>query len=391
MDEGTALLQWNSYRFLTENIFTKLYEDNLFSDVTLVCEDNFKVIAHRVVLSACSDFFRKILTENQQTNLVIYLHDTKGEDLSLLKRFMYLGFAEVDMNKSKSFQDLAKRFLNKFEEKRETDFVDGNEVIGTVAETPIESLGKYSTTTKPLSKALRKKEPIIINNTTLNKKDTPKVTLDLPCHICNLMFHRRTKLKCHIRTEHPNVEAKICEPKNYPCSEPFCESILKNIECLRHHMQTVHQADRTRYICDECPYSCLFSGSLKDHKLKHSGSKGHISCEQCGYTTNKLKSLKGHMESKHNSAEYTCTKCDKKLRTKRILKFHDRKVHQGIRYNCESCTYKASTQRNLKIHMLRVHANFRISCEFCDYKDVEESRMNLHVVKKHGRDNLSSE
>ena len=126
MDGGTALLQWNSYRFLTENTFTKLYDDNLFSDVTLVCEDNLKVIAHRVVLSACSDFFRKILTENQQPSLMIYLHDTKGEELRLLKRFMYLGFAEVDMNKSKSFQDLAKRFLNKFEEKQETHHFDRN-------------------------------------------------------------------------------------------------------------------------------------------------------------------------------------------------------------------------------------------------------------------------
>merc|ERR1712129_580960 len=152
MVEGTALLQWNSYKSLTENTFTKLYDDILFSDVTLVCEDNFKVIAHRVVLGACSDLFRKILTENQQTSLVIYLHDTKGEDLRLLKRFMYLGFAEVDMNKSKSFQNLAKRFLNNFEEKRETDFVDGNEGIGTVPETSIEYLGKYSTTTTPLRK-----------------------------------------------------------------------------------------------------------------------------------------------------------------------------------------------------------------------------------------------
>ena len=40
------------------DILLKILSDQDFSDVTLVCEDGTDIKVHRVVLSACSEFFR---------------------------------------------------------------------------------------------------------------------------------------------------------------------------------------------------------------------------------------------------------------------------------------------------------------------------------------------
>jgi len=371
MDEGTALLQWNSYSQITKNSFAKLYDDNLFTDVTLVCEDNMQVTAHKVVLSACSDFFRNILKENSQPSLVIYLHDTKGEDLLVLKGFMYLGFAEVKYSRSKSFRELANRFLNKSKEKLKQDTVNRKESKVRAVESNVQE--KH-----PATEVSSEDKTKMITNTNDKIEDTPLVPSLLACSKCNLEFDCMTKLKLHKKKEH--------ELQNIPCSMPSCDRVLRNMVSYKTHIKTVHEADSTQYTCDECSYSCKYRSSLNNHKLKHSGLKGHKSCELCGYTTNRMTSLTLHMERNHKAAEYTCTKCDKKFKTKVSLNFHNRKVHQGIRYYCVLCPFKATRSCNLKIHILRVHENFQISCQLCDYKDVEESRMKLHVARKHGQD-----
>ena len=60
---GTAqqfCLKWNNYHVNIASSFDSLRVDEDFVDVTLACSD-FQLKAHRMVLSACSPFFRKLL------------------------------------------------------------------------------------------------------------------------------------------------------------------------------------------------------------------------------------------------------------------------------------------------------------------------------------------
>ena len=45
--------------------FANLKEDKEFADVTLVCEDDQQVEAHKVILAASSPFFENILKKNR--------------------------------------------------------------------------------------------------------------------------------------------------------------------------------------------------------------------------------------------------------------------------------------------------------------------------------------
>ena len=51
MGQDGVDLEWKMYENISRNSFRTLYNDTDFTDVTLACEDNKKVMAHKVVLS----------------------------------------------------------------------------------------------------------------------------------------------------------------------------------------------------------------------------------------------------------------------------------------------------------------------------------------------------
>jgi hypothetical protein len=51
-------LRWNDFESNISGAFRELREEKDFFDVTLACDDEDHVDAHRVILSACSPFFR---------------------------------------------------------------------------------------------------------------------------------------------------------------------------------------------------------------------------------------------------------------------------------------------------------------------------------------------
>ena len=61
-------LRWNDFERNISGTFRELREDKDFFDVTLACDDD-QIQAHKVILSACSPFFRTILRRNRQVNV----------------------------------------------------------------------------------------------------------------------------------------------------------------------------------------------------------------------------------------------------------------------------------------------------------------------------------
>lgn len=61
-------LRWNNYQSSITTAFENLRDDEDFVDVTLAC-DGKSLKAHRVVLSACSPYFRELLKVSLYNNL----------------------------------------------------------------------------------------------------------------------------------------------------------------------------------------------------------------------------------------------------------------------------------------------------------------------------------
>ena len=61
-------LKWNDFQTTVSQSFGLLRKEKDFFDVTLVSDDQVQVSAHKLVLSACSSFFKTILKQNSNLN-----------------------------------------------------------------------------------------------------------------------------------------------------------------------------------------------------------------------------------------------------------------------------------------------------------------------------------
>ena len=60
MANETLCLKWNDFQDVLKESLGDLRNDIDFTDVTLACEDQ-SIKAHKVILSACSPFFKRLL------------------------------------------------------------------------------------------------------------------------------------------------------------------------------------------------------------------------------------------------------------------------------------------------------------------------------------------
>lgn len=99
-------LRWNDFESNISSAFRELREDKDFFDVTLACEDE-QLQAHKVILSACSPFFRTVLRRNRHEHPLLYLKGVKYADLVSVLNFMYHGEVNVAQEELNSFLAIA--------------------------------------------------------------------------------------------------------------------------------------------------------------------------------------------------------------------------------------------------------------------------------------------
>lgn len=95
-------LRWNNYSTHIACAFDSLRSQEDFVDVTLCCEGR-KIRAHKVLLSACSLYFRDVFKENPCQHPVIVFKNVKYDDLLALIEFMYQGEVSVQQEALPSF------------------------------------------------------------------------------------------------------------------------------------------------------------------------------------------------------------------------------------------------------------------------------------------------
>ena len=100
-------LKWNDFKENVTSTFCSLRTDNDFTDVTLACEDDKQVEAHKVILAASSTFFHNLLKRNKHSHPLIYMKGIKYEDLLAIVDFMYNGETNIFQENLDSFLSIA--------------------------------------------------------------------------------------------------------------------------------------------------------------------------------------------------------------------------------------------------------------------------------------------
>ncbi|XP_060823896.1 broad-complex core protein isoforms 1/2/3/4/5 isoform X3 [Bombus pascuorum] len=95
-------LRWNDFHSSILSSFRHLRDEEDFVDVTLAC-DSSSFTAHKVVLSACSPYFRRLLKANPCQHPIVILRDVASSDMESLLRFMYHGEVHVGQEQLAAF------------------------------------------------------------------------------------------------------------------------------------------------------------------------------------------------------------------------------------------------------------------------------------------------
>ena len=100
-------LKWNDFHSNVSKSFGLFRNEDYLHDVTLVSDDHKQVSAHKLVLSACSEYFKDIFQQNSRPNAhpLLCLDGISSHDLNNILDYIYNGEVQI-------FQENLDRFLN---------------------------------------------------------------------------------------------------------------------------------------------------------------------------------------------------------------------------------------------------------------------------------------
>ena len=115
-------VRWDDFRENIVSSYREFYSSSDFCDMTLVCDDNRQVKAHRLILASSSPVVSNFLKKNQQSNPKIGLKGFKENTVRAIMDFIYTGEAKVYHKDLDGFLELSEKLqLNGLEGSYESD------------------------------------------------------------------------------------------------------------------------------------------------------------------------------------------------------------------------------------------------------------------------------
>ena len=102
-------LKWNDFQTNVSKTFSSLRQEEHLFDVTLVSDDEQHIAAHKLVLSASSEFFKNIIKKAKHSNPMIYLSGFKSKDLYLVMDYIYQGEVQILQTDLDGFLNVAQQ------------------------------------------------------------------------------------------------------------------------------------------------------------------------------------------------------------------------------------------------------------------------------------------
>ena len=109
MNSEKFSLKWNDFQQTVSNSFGILKKEQNFFDVTLVSDDEVHLSSHKLVLSACSEFFKSILKKTSNPHPLIYLSGISSRNLNFIMDYIYHGEVEIYQEQLDDFLEVAQK------------------------------------------------------------------------------------------------------------------------------------------------------------------------------------------------------------------------------------------------------------------------------------------
>ena len=103
-------LKWNDFHSNASKSFSVFRDEDYLQDVTLVSDDHNKISAHKLVLSASSEYFKDIFKNNKHSHPLLCLEGITSTDLDNILNYIYDGEVNIYQDDLDRFLTIAQRF-----------------------------------------------------------------------------------------------------------------------------------------------------------------------------------------------------------------------------------------------------------------------------------------
>jgi len=309
MADEKFCVRWTDFESNISVAFKELREEKDFFDVTLVCNEG-QIQAHKVILSACSSFFRSILKRNPHSHPLIFLKGVELGNLQFILDFMYNGEANVAQEELNSFLAVA-------------------EELKVKGLTQNQSKGKQeSSSTAPLPKPAA--PSCLPDEQPSTRRPPPTSVLQPKRHSVPLADYEPAQ-------EFVSVKSEPCETSSIHQHQIDSTTTMQSIE--GDYVAVEDYQDDDQYEGEG--YNALQSGEVNG-----GFDPSQVACFEdllqyvvrtergyecpCGGFSHKSKStVQYHVESKHfpNHFVWNCNICGKQAKTKTALLSHKYQFH----------------------------------------------------------------
>jgi len=321
-------LRWNDFESNISVAFREIREEKDFFDCTLSCGSR-QIQAHKLILSACSPFFRSILRQNPHQHPLLYLKGVEFTDLQAVLNFMYHGEVNVAQEELNSFLAVAEDL--KVKGLTQNNSNDSNPAPKPKSEPVISSIPRprppRDVEDPPAPKRPRPIPPTPVQSYQQDDDDIQEV---MPV----------------VKQEPQTIVADPLPPTQQPMAamtQAYQQQPLMPDPNTLHQSNTVAQIDES-YGDDGYDYGGYgeedqYEGAMMDTSGGGDQNKGFNISEVVEDHVNK----------------FVCTLCGVEFKDKSNCRRHVKSVHMFDQVNCNICGVTLKNQRCLKGHLKTVH------------------------------------
>jgi len=284
-------LRWNDFESNITHSFQEIRDDKDLLDITLSCGSR-QIQAHKLMLSACSPFFRTVLKQNPHQHPLLYLKDVRFVDLQSVLTFMYNGEVNVAQEDLNSFLSTAEELQVKGLTQSSNQKALSTNNLPQKESGPCRQFGKSqsSVDTLQLEHTVIKSEQQPVYNSESSEGNSQIVRLEEENYIDDGLDYGSYQM------DDQNIENAYDGYENYP--EASAETYKGRNDWLSVHLVQVGG----KYMCGLCK------------QFTHHGRQNVLD----------------HVEAKHfpSPEGHTCNICNSVFKTTRALYRHNLQHHR---------------------------------------------------------------
>ena len=359
---GQLLLQQSDFQSNIVGSFQDLRFSGEFLDVTLACDDE-TVEAHKVVISACSPFFRHILSKAKQAHPFIYLKGILHQDLLALLDYMYNGATKVAAEDVNRFIEAAKELKIKGLAPDKVNEREDQQIVAASGEADKEEpIGDATDVNTQLDIEISRRIMKI------RGEDGKQVW---ECTECGKIGKFKNHLKSHVES---HLEGFV-----HKCD--LCEKDFKTRNTLNNHKSMKHRENREA--TDETNNTFIeFPGTKEDEDMSNlDESEFPLASDEENEKENKqIFAASGGVEEPISDETDVETRIDIEI-SQRMVKIRGDDGKQV--WKCTECGKIGKFKTHLRSHVETHLEGFVHKCEFCKKEFKTRNSLNSHKSSKH--------